>query len=159
MALRRKERLPHVDPAVLDPLAGEILRDDSGGYQLAESHYRVVPQLGVGRAVDRIAHGVAQLFEEQLDTHDPGRRAVQIVDYALVIIPYPGHAFERRIGLVPLHGLEDALQGVRSLAHGRYDDEQLALGAYYVEQVSYAVGVLDRGAAEFIDFHSNGIIV
>ena len=153
VALLGEQAAAHVDPAVRHAGMVQVLGDDRRRNQLAVGDDLVVAQLGLLGTVDRLGGHTLQFVEERVDPFELPVAVPQVVDDLRMVAAQRGHLAERRLAVPLLHAGKDPLQGVRRLAHGRDDDEEVLLVVDDLAQVSHAVGVAHRGASEFVDFH------
>ena len=147
------ETAPHVEPAVGNAVRPQVFGDDARRDQFAEGDDAVVPQFGLLGTVVGLRGHLLELVEEGLDPFYPGRFAVQLVDDLGMVVAQGGDVLHRE-GVIPLlQPLEHLFEGVRGLAHGRYDDEQILLVTDDLQQIAHTVRVADRCTAELVDFH------
>ena len=153
VALLGDQRPAHVDPPVRNPGIGKVFRNDGRRNQLAERHDAVVPQLGVLGVVVATGRHLLQLGEERFDALQPHGTVPQLLDDGRMVLAQRSDFGRHGLPVGLLHPGENPLQRIGRLAHGRDDDEQVALVAYDFQQVAHPVGIADRRSSELVDLH------
>ena len=153
MALFGEEAAAHVDPTVGDPGVIEVFGDNRRRDQLAVSHDRVVPQLGVGRFIDGLRGHLLQFVEQRIDRRQTFGTVPQVVDDLRMVFAQRFDIVQGELSVPFLDPFEYLFQRIGRLAHRRDDDEQVLFVVDDLAQVSHAVCIPHRRTPEFIDFH------
>ena len=140
------EQLRHIPPLDREALLKQIDRNDLGGHDLALRNDLVIVLIErFGRVVrdfsleTNVGTGLKSKF-----FHD---RDMEIDDVDPLC--------EGLLFLAGIEELDDTLQGIGGLAHGRDNDHEIlcACKTHDLLYVSNAFSVLDGGSTELIDFH------